>query len=164
MKTVLAPIDFSNVSEHVIARAIELARATGARLVLLHVVAPFPIFGKNLELTVTGAELAAAAEKTAANKLVKLQRSLRDDGVTAHIVHVRGDPRECIIEQTERLTADYIVIGSHGHTAFYDLLVGSTTSGVLKRASCPVVIVPHGAIESTESARYVAATVESVRR
>jgi nucleotide-binding universal stress UspA family protein len=34
------------------------------------------------------------------------------------------------------------VMGSHGHTAFYDLLVGSTTHAVLKRAKCPVVIVP----------------------
>jgi nucleotide-binding universal stress UspA family protein len=33
-------------------------------------------------------------------------------------------------------------MGSHGHTAFYDLLVGSTTHGVLMRANCPVVIVP----------------------
>jgi nucleotide-binding universal stress UspA family protein len=33
-------------------------------------------------------------------------------------------------------------MGSHGHTAFYDLLVGSTTQGVLKKAPCPVLIVP----------------------
>jgi len=34
------------------------------------------------------------------------------------------------------------VVGSHGHGAFYDLLVGSTTHGLLLRASCPVLIVP----------------------
>jgi len=34
------------------------------------------------------------------------------------------------------------VMGSHGHTALYDLLLGSTTHGVLFRAPCPVVIVP----------------------
>jgi nucleotide-binding universal stress UspA family protein len=34
------------------------------------------------------------------------------------------------------------VMGSHGHTALYDLLVGSTTHGVLMRAICPVVIIP----------------------
>jgi universal stress protein A len=156
MKTVLAPIDFSPVSERVVERAIALARATGARLVLLHIVAPLPIIGKNLALTAVGAELAAAAEKGAANKLAKLQRSLRDEGVTAHAVHVRGDPRECIVEQAERLTADYIVIGSHGHTAFYDLLIGSTANGVLKRASCPVVIEPHGVREVSCAATSLA--------
>lgn len=150
MKTVLAPIDFSRVSDRVVERAIALARATDARLVLLHVVAPIPVIGKNLALTVTGAELLDAADKNAARRLAKLQRSLREDGVTAHVVHVIGDPRECIIEQAERLTASYIVIGSHGHSAFYDLIVGSTTSGVLKRAACPVVIVPSGVNGSRE--------------
>jgi nucleotide-binding universal stress UspA family protein len=157
MKTVLAPIDFSSVSERVIETATALARATGARLVLLHVVAPWPIIGKNLALTLTGAELAAVAEKGAAKKLSLLQRSLRDDGVTAHAVHVSGDPRVCILEQAERLTADYIVIGSHGHTAFYDLLVGSTANGVLKRTSCSIVIVPHGAKEASYEETAVAA-------
>jgi nucleotide-binding universal stress UspA family protein len=33
-------------------------------------------------------------------------------------------------------------MGSHGHTALYDLLVGSTTHQVLRKAKCPVVIVP----------------------
>ena len=47
-----------------------------------------------------------------------------------------------IVEQAEKSRADYIVMGSHGHTAFYDLLVGSTTHGVLMRAKCPVLIVP----------------------
>jgi nucleotide-binding universal stress UspA family protein len=62
--------------------------------------------------------------------------------VTAETVHVVGSPVPEIIEQAKTCAADYIVIGSHGHTAFYDLLVGSTANGVLKRAKCPVLIVP----------------------
>lgn len=145
MKTVLAPIDFSAVSRRVIDHAIALARETDARLVLLHVVAPIPIARDNLALAVTGAEYTVAAQKDAAKALSALQRSLRDEGVTAHAIHATGDPREAIVEQAERLMADYIVMGSHGHTAFYDLLVGSTATGVLKHAACPVVIVPPGA-------------------
>ena len=108
------------------------------------------MIGRNLTLTVSGAAVIAAEEKETGKTLTKLQRSLRDDGVTAHVVHTRGDPRTGIIEQAERLDATYIVIGSHGHTAFYDLLVGSTTSGVLKHAKCPLVIVPVGAPESAK--------------
>lgn len=145
MKTVLAPIDFSAVSRRVIDHAIALARETDARLVLLHVVAPIPNVRDNLALAVTGAEYTVAAQKDAAKALSALQRSLRDEGVTAHAIHAMGDPRETIVEQAERLMADYIVMGSHGHTAFYDLIVGSTATGVLKHAACPVVIVPPGA-------------------
>jgi nucleotide-binding universal stress UspA family protein len=46
------------------------------------------------------------------------------------------------VETAERLRASYIVMGSHGHTAFFDLLVGSNTHGVLRRSSCPVLVVP----------------------
>ena len=160
MKTVLAPIDYSPVSERVIEGAIELARVMDARLVLLHVAAPLPIIGKNLALTITGAELAAAAEKASAKKLTALQRALRDEGVTAHAVHATGNPCERIIEQAERLGADCIVIGSHGHTAFYDLLVGSTTSGVLKGAPCPVVILPRQLTEVSRPRQPVSEAVE----
>jgi len=34
------------------------------------------------------------------------------------------------------------VMGSHGHGAVYNLLVGSVTAGVLKSAKCPVLVVP----------------------
>lgn len=162
MKTVLAPIDFSPVSERVIARAIALARAVDARLVLLNVAVPLPLMGKTIaQSTVTGAEIKAAAEKKAAKKLAQLQRELRDDGVTAHAVHVSGDPADCILEQAERLAANYIVIGSHGHTAIYDLLVGSTAGSVLKGASCPVVIEPVVATDSQRELERGAAVAAS---
>ena len=47
-----------------------------------------------------------------------------------------------ILKTAEEQRADFIVMGSHGHTAFYDFLVGSTTHGVLKSAPCPVVVLP----------------------
>ena len=40
------------------------------------------------------------------------------------------------------LGADLIVLGSHGHTAAYDLLIGSTTQTVLRRSPRPVLVVP----------------------
>jgi nucleotide-binding universal stress UspA family protein len=55
---------------------------------------------------------------------------------------VDGHPSAQILDQARRLRADYIVLGSHGHNAIYDLLVGSTAHTVLQKAPCPVVIVP----------------------
>ena len=142
MKTVLAPIDFSDVSRCVIDQAIVMARALGARLVLLHVV-QLPAL---LNTGVTESDLPAGfyveAAKEASTRLAALQRQLRDEGVTAHAIHRMGAPGDQIIEQAERLQADCIVMGSHGHGALYDLFIGSTTMRVLKQATCPVAIVP----------------------
>ena len=88
------------------------------------------------------AEITAAGEKAAATRLASLQEKLRADGVASECVQVVGAPVSHIAAEAERVDADYIVMGSHGHTALYELLVGSTTHGILKRATCPVVIVP----------------------
>jgi len=57
-------------------------------------------------------------------------------------VLLTGTPAQLILAQAEVEQADYIIMGSHGHTALYDLLVDSTTHQVLRKAKCPVVIVP----------------------
>ena len=53
-----------------------------------------------------------------------------------------GIPVTAILGRAASTKARYIVMGSHGHGAMYDLLVGSTTHGVLKKAPCPVLVVP----------------------
>jgi nucleotide-binding universal stress UspA family protein len=88
------------------------------------------------------AEITAAGEKAAARHLLTIQERLQALGLTSETVQRTGAPVSHILHEAEARKADYIVMGSHGHTAIYDLLVGSTTHGVLLRAPCPVVIVP----------------------
>jgi len=47
-----------------------------------------------------------------------------------------------ILREAREQNAGLIVMGSHGHGALYELLIGSVTQGVMKSAQCPVVIVP----------------------
>jgi len=51
-----------------------------------------------------------------------------------------GRPSEQLCEAA--LDADLIVLGSHGHGAFHDALVGSTSLHVIRHAPCPVVVLP----------------------
>ena len=141
MKTILVPVDFSKVSESVVKEAAALARALDGRVVLLTVIQPPVIvteYGGMLDLV----EITAAGEKNAARQLEALEDKLKNQFIKAESVQMTGSPVTHIIDQANKCDADYIVMGSHGHTAFYDLLVGSTTHGVLMRSKCPVVIVP----------------------
>jgi nucleotide-binding universal stress UspA family protein len=142
MKTVLAPIDFSDVSRSVIDEAIVMARALKARLVLLNVVQLPALLNTGVTESDLPAGFSAQAAKEATTRLAALQRQLRDEGVTAHVIHKVGMPGDHIVEQAQRLEADCIVMGSHGHGALYDLFIGSTTTRVLKETTCPVAIVP----------------------
>ena len=49
---------------------------------------------------------------------------------------------EEILDQANELNADLIVMGTHGHGAMYNLLVGSVTKGVLKHSTRPVLLMP----------------------
>ena len=142
MKTILATIDTSRTANAVVAEAAALARPAGARMVLLTIVQPPIITSEYTPIIENIAELAAAGEKAAARHLATIASRLHARGLRTTSVRVSGAPVPHIIAQAKKHRADYIVMGSHGHTAFYDLLVGSTTHGVLMRAPCPVVIVP----------------------
>lgn len=144
MKTILTPVDFSGVTDAVLAEAASLAHAVKGRIVLLSVIQPPAAVADYAPLLQDIAEITAAGEKAAAAKLARLQEKLQADGIESETVQVVGSPVQHITSEAERTDADYIVMGSHGHTALYELLVGSTTHGVLKRAHCPVVIVPAG--------------------
>ena len=142
MKTILVPIDFSPVTRRVVDEAVTLADALNARMTLFHSVAP-PMMVSTDVAPLAGPILLMTddIEKGAQKELGRMQRELNERGIEVEISTGRGFPVAAIVEEAKRVAPDYIVIGSHGHTAFYDLVIGGVASGVLKRASCPVVVV-----------------------
>ena len=143
MKTIIAPIDFSKATASVIDAAVSLASALDGRIVLLHIVQPL-IITSDYGLTMDNfQETIVSSEQHAARRLAELSESLRAKGVkNVETAQISGPARAGIVEQAKKFEADYIVMGSHGHTAFYDLMIGSTTQYVVQKAHCPVVIVP----------------------
>jgi nucleotide-binding universal stress UspA family protein len=145
MKTILVPIDFSDVTPRVVETARSMARAFAARLVLLHVSEPEPDF--------IGFEPGPMAVRTAVardfkkehQKLEELRVSAATDGVEVLALHIQGPMVEKILDEATKHGADGIVMGSHGHGALFEFLVGSVTSGVLRAAKCPVLVVPTNA-------------------
>lgn len=142
MKTFLVPVDFSPVTSTVIDTALGFCAALGGRVVLLHVVQP-PIVTGEYALPVEVLEEAVAASENAARRnIAKYEQQLRTAGVETESVLRQGPPVALILEEATRAGADYIVMGSHGHGKLYDFLVGSTASGVIKKAKCGVIILP----------------------
>lgn len=142
MKTILTPVDFSAATRGVLAATVELARATGARVVLFHAT-QYPIITTDYGLTADVLQQTMTLnDKAARSQIAHLEKSIADKGVPVSTRLASGFAAGGIVEAARKLRASYIVLGSHGHTAFYDLLVGSTTHAVLKKAPCPVLVVP----------------------
>ncbi len=142
MKTILAPIDFSPASDAVVAQATALVQAVQGRLVLLSVVQPPLITSDYGPLVDNIGEIITAAEKSATERLEKIRAHALTAVAVVETELAGGPPVQAITDAATRFSADFIVMGSHGHTALYDLVIGSTTHGVIKRAKCPVVIIP----------------------
>jgi nucleotide-binding universal stress UspA family protein len=142
MKTILVPIDLSTATESVCASAAALAKDLGAKLVLLHIVQP-PVITSDYGIPMENLEeLVSVSEKAAAKQLQAMKDKYESPGLTVELHQVVGAPVPLILEEARSRKVDYLVMGSHGHTALYDLLVGTTTHGILKAAPCPVIIVP----------------------
>jgi len=144
MKTILTPIDFSDASSPVIDASVELAQQMNADLVLLHVVTA-PVLASEYGLVMENvSKIISAAEKASATRLQHLCEQLAARNITIRSRQEVSTPVESILSIAAEEKVSYIVMGSHGHSALYDLLVGSTTHGVLNKAPCPVLIVPAG--------------------
>jgi len=144
MKTILVPVDFSDVTSRVLEAAKSLARAYTARLVVLHVSEPEPDF--------VGFEPGPMAVRTSVardykkehQKLAELRNSLVSEGLEVLALHIQGPIIDKLLDEAEKHHADAIVMGSHGHGSLFEFLVGSATSGVLRAARVPVLVVPAG--------------------
>ena len=161
MKFILVPIDFSAATPHVLDLARQLGKAFGAQIHLVHVreiPAPLPTsplgygaLGMPELVPMPISEISAqsiAPNEEEKKKLEEWEAAIESDGLQAKLHQPTGDVIEEILECANAMKADAIVMGRHGHGAMYNLLVGSVTEGVLKRAACPVVLVPSAKTKS----------------
>jgi nucleotide-binding universal stress UspA family protein len=142
MKNLLVPVDLSASQPAVVAKAVELARALDGGLWLLHVAEPDPGFvGYDAGPQVVRDDVALRYREEH-RSLQHTADELRSAGVDVTALLVQGATVETILTEAERLEADLIVMGSHGHGALYQALLGSVSSGVLSKTRRPVLIVP----------------------
>ncbi len=149
MDNILAAIDFSDVTPVVIDLAAELARCFASKLWLIHIAAPDPDFVGYGTGPQCQRDWEAQTLRKEHRELQNQAQQLKQKGINATALLVRGATVETILREADKLNADMIVIGSHGHGAFYKTLVGSVSEGVIRKASCPISIVPAKILAAT---------------
>lgn len=152
MRTILVPVDFSDVTKVLVDEAAKLAKAVGAQVVLLHVVAPHTVAPEAIQWGIA-VPASRTVEELAEEHLARLKLQLDAYGVVAHMLRLSGEAAKEIVKQADKLAVDYLIMGAHRHAALYDLVLGSTTQAVLKQARRPVLVVPAGQMERSGSGR-----------
>jgi nucleotide-binding universal stress UspA family protein len=160
MKNILVPIDFSDVTPPVIDIARQLAKGLGAEIHLVHVkelsaaaapgalgygLAGMPELAPMSGMPVPGfgpMPQPIPEDEAQKSKLAQWQKDIAEAGIKVTLHEPTGAVAEEILNQADVIDTDLIVMGTHGHGAMYNLLVGSATKGVLKHSARPVLLVP----------------------
>ena len=90
---------------------------------------------------VSRATLHGYYEDEARRVIDPIRSFLQDKGIEAEYRHQSGQPSEQICALAQEGGFDLLVMGSHGHGALSNLVLGSVATQVLARCSVPVLLV-----------------------
>ena len=141
-RNVLAALDFSTAAPTVMRVAAELAAALGAKLWLVHVAAPDPAFVGYGPGPGDVRDARAFELREEHRGLQEWADELRRQGLDVTALLVAGPTVDTLLAEAARLQASYVVLASRCHGLLAKAILGSVSEGVVRGASCPVVIVP----------------------
>jgi nucleotide-binding universal stress UspA family protein len=137
---ILVPIDFSTSSETALEHAVNIANLFDNEITVMHVI------GESLlgSLFASGLQK-SQVQATVSDRLDKVVDAFKEKhpNLTINKRIVEGKVYKAILDSTEELNCDSIVMGFNGISGVEQFL-GSTTSRVLKKSTVPVVIVKDG--------------------
>lgn len=144
INTILSPVDFSGTSEYALQYAVDLASQLNAEVKVIHVY-QFPAF------TVPESEFVAPLDSDfEADYPARLQEQVDNlveryvsSGVKVTGGLAEGVPYSEIVRAAKELSADLIVLGTHGRTGLAHLLLGSVAERVVRLSPIPVLTVRH---------------------
>jgi nucleotide-binding universal stress UspA family protein len=141
LRRILHPTDFSSASSAAYRRAVELAKANRAELLLVHVLSPLVLPTDGYVSPKLYDEMSTAAHAAGRKQLDALVKKATQAGVRARPLLLEGLPHERIAQAARSKKADVVVVGTHGRTGFSRFFLGSVASRVLAVSPCPVLTV-----------------------
>jgi nucleotide-binding universal stress UspA family protein len=145
IRVILHPTDFSDRAEAALRVARTLARDHGAHLLILHV-EPFEF--------VEGVQPAVPLDPRTYYEPLREMRAKAESPDLKYPVEIqclRGDPATGILRVAGDIRCDLIVLGTHGRSGVGRLLMGSVAEAVLRRSTCPTLIVKSTPLKPAEA-------------
>jgi nucleotide-binding universal stress UspA family protein len=135
-RRILVAIENSAADRTILTHVSELARLTGAQLLLVHVADGWA--ARNFDQL----KLRESEEmKVDRSYLDKLRGDLESDGFTVETRLAMGDPATELIKVSKEQGVDLIAMSTHGHRFVKDILLGATADRVRHLVSVPVLLL-----------------------
>src|SRR5262245_41714888 len=157
LRHVLCPTDFPEFSARALRHAATIARAQDSQLTVVHV-SPWsaPVGGGVPPAMVQ--LLGPAARQKLVDRLQAFVEPARMTGLSPRTILLEGDPAREIRRLAEALSADMLVLGTHGRSGLARFVRGSVAEELLRRSPCPVLTVCHAERAETPLERILCAT------
>lgn len=174
-KRILVALDNSAHRQEVFQKALDLAKATQADLMLVHVLSAYEEGSPGIPIRSYQAYYPVLEDSTwrlyqkrweefEAQSIAQLRQELdraRDAGVSAEFTQTSGEPAATICGVADSWGADLIMVGSHGRKGLSELLLGSVSNYVMHHANCSVLVVHHNNGSLTASAEATTASART---
>ncbi len=168
MKTILVPTDFSKNAENAIDFAIAFAKKEDAKLILLHAYHyTYPISDFPVEII---AEEISAVQKNSEENLKKLCiEIMQNKKVRCERICKEGLATDVILEVSNKIHPDFIVMGTKGASGIQEVFFGSNTAIVIEKSQYPVIAVPdgvlfHGIKKITYATNYYESDMDAIKK
>jgi nucleotide-binding universal stress UspA family protein len=140
-KQILVAVDFSDPSIRALQVARDLGTRLNAKLIVIHFV-PMRIMDMGMEGGVDFIEEMHQSELAEAR--IKLEKFIKENTTSDDEIehHLRsGEPAAEMNSMAAEVSADMIIIGTHGGSGIKHLLMGSVAESILRTADVPVLSV-----------------------
>ncbi|WP_137860604.1 universal stress protein [Variovorax sp. 3P27G3] len=158
---ILVPIDGSSTSTRGVAEAIRLARLTGGRLRLVHVIDELSFALAMDAYAGYAGNWLEELRKDARKLLDEARAEATKQGVAADLVlldNFKGAVHDQVIAEAVSSNADLIVIGTHGRRGIGRWVMGSSAEHILRMSPVPVLLVRAPESAKTESEHFTLPT------
>lgn len=154
LNKILIAIDITETNKSAFNEALSLAKMTGAKLMLLNIIAPDgtnypnPFIYSGYEYGLMDESLVTFYQKQwekfkqrGLDTLRSLAEEAEAAGVEAEYIQDFGNPGQTICDRAKLWSADLIVIGSRGLTGVREMFLGSVSNYVTHHAPCSVLLM-----------------------
>ena len=142
-KRLYVPIDDSSTSKRALDEAVRFLKGSDAVLKVVHVI-DLAQYGWGGAEFLDATELQKNIKEAGENVLKGAIEWLGEQGVTCEtaLLESWGDKiAEVLVEDADKWDADLIVMGTHGHTALTEFMLGSVTAKVIHLTRIPLLLV-----------------------
>lgn len=135
-KKILVPVDDSNQAMNALHEAIAVAKRNEAELFILNVKDETRLRGTSIALAMSLEEIEEESKQIINN----LTKDFPKDVAFQTVTYI-GNPKKDIVKFAEDNAMDLIVIGANSKKLVDRILIGSTTSYVVEKSPCNVMVV-----------------------